>query len=737
VLVTTSILRFRQRAAIGAAALTLAAISTAGGQARLNKYGYPEKRAPRPTAAAITPEDLMTRLYIFADDSMQGRQYGRVGNMIGTNYIANELRRLGLRPAGDSGTYFQRLAMVQRRFTDRSTLTVDGASLRFNTDFVPVPTPRAPKPIQNVQVVFGGTAGDTSTMISPEQAAGKLVLFLSAPGGGGGAAGRGGQAGGDPGAASPNACLAVLNPGAGPQRGGRGGLQGGGGVNLATRYSTAAALGTIDLDLVPPGRRGMLNNPIAVAAPRPPAIPRAPIIVTRNGVTGTIEAGRLAGGALPGGMTPVQVQRMLDSVVADSLGRARRAAAVAAIERVRSCALADSIAVSHGAQTMMGPGGIAAADSAAMASLGPAGGRGGRGGGGGGGGRGGATGGGFDNSVPLATIRLTRAAAERLLGASLDGMSRGSVGRTVSASLAWEERDASDWARNVVAMVPGSDPALKGQYVLLSAHNDHVGFTANTLDHDSVKAVNDAVMRFRLGKKVGDLIAETAQERQSITVNVDSLRKIRPARPDSINNGADDDGSGSMALLEIAEFISKMPVKPRRSTLFVWQTGEEAGGLQGSAYFASHPTVPIDSIVANINLDMVGRGRAEDIPGGGPTYLGVVGSGFLSSDLARVVASTNVRQKTPLALDPKFDLFTTWPGYNSIYTRSDHYSYARQCIPIAFFFTGLHGDYHQRTDEPQYIDYPHLSLITNFIKDVVVELGTRPDRPSLDKPCVR
>jgi Zn-dependent M28 family amino/carboxypeptidase len=159
--------------------------------------------------------------------------------------------------------------------------------------------------------------------------------------------------------------------------------------------------------------------------------------------------------------------------------------------------------------------------------------------------------------------------------------------------------------------------------------------------------------------------------------------------------------------------------------------------LNGSAYFATHPTVPVDSIVADINIDMIGRGRAEDIPGGGPTYLGVVGSGFLSQDLAQVVASTNLKQRQPLDLDPKFDLPTIWPGYNNIYQRSDHYNYARQCIPIAFFFTGLHGDYHQRTDEAQYIDYPHYSLITNYIRDVVLELDSRAQRPSLDKPCTR
>jgi hypothetical protein len=507
----------------------------------------------------------------------------------------------------------------------------------------------------------------------------------------------------------------------------------------------AAAVAVIDLDLTPVGRRAFINNPIANETQQPPATPRPPIVVTRGGQIGTVDNGLIVGGTLPGGMTAAQLQQSIDSMRADSLARLRRLALFNAQERVATCATQDSIAVSHGASSMMGPGGRAAADSAALGSVGVFGGGRGGAGGRGGGGRGGA-GGGAAGEAPTASIRLTQAAAAQVLGRSPAGMASGTAGKTVTANLAWEERDASDWTRNVVAVIPGSDPALKGQYVLLSAHNDHVGYSTlpnnpavfSVADHDSLKAWNDARQRLRLSQLAGDLVPDSliAAQVAALRINVDSLRRIRPARPDSINNGADDDGSGSMAILEIAEYIARMPVKPKRSTIFVWQTGEE-GGLRGSAYFATHPTVPIDSIVANINIDMIGRGRAEDIPGAGPTYVAVVGSGFMSSELANVVAGVNQKQKQPLALDRRFDSFTTWPGYNNIYGRSDHFNYARQCIPIAFFFTGLHGDYHQRTDEAQYIDYPHFNLITNYIRDVVVELGTRAQRPSLDKPCIR
>ena len=217
----------------------------------------------------------------------------------------------------------------------------------------------------------------------------------------------------------------------------------------------------------------------------------------------------------------------------------------------------------------------------------------------------------------------------------------------------------------------------------------------------------------------------------SIRVNMDSIRKIHPkVRLDSIRNGADDDGSGSMAVLEIAEAIQAMKVKPKRSILFVWHTGEEAG-LVGSAFFTTNPTVPIDSVVAQINIDMIGRGRAEDLPGGGPDYVGVVGSFFDSKDLGETVAAVNKKSAKPLAFDYKFDSTITWSGYNNIYGRSDHFNYARQGVPIAFFFTGLHGDYHQSSDEAEFIDYPHYARITNYLKDVVVEVGNGP-RPRMN-----
>ena len=169
--------------------LALAATSVARAQAtgKLNKYGNPATVTPAPTTSAITARDLQIRLYQFADDSMQGRQVGRIGNMKGTSYIAAEAKRLGLVPAGDNGTYFQVLPYHIHQFTNHSRLTANGNPLAWMQDWVAVPGSRAPRPISGVDVIFGGTTGDTINQISAAQAMGKFVVLLPAPSGAAGA----------------------------------------------------------------------------------------------------------------------------------------------------------------------------------------------------------------------------------------------------------------------------------------------------------------------------------------------------------------------------------------------------------------------------------------------------------------------------------------------------------------------------------------------------------------------
>jgi hypothetical protein len=297
-----------------------------------------------------------------------------------------------------------------------------------------------------------------------------------------------------------------------------------------------------------------------------------------------------------------------------------------------------------------------------------------------------------------------------------------------TASLELTSMETSVPARNVVAVLPGSDPRLAGQYVAIGAHNDHDPVLAEGVDHDSLRAM--AALRGRLAASLPAGQRPTPPQLAALRVNVDSLRALRPARSDWIKNGADDDGSGTVALLEIAEAMASAPERPKRSILFVWHAAEELG-LLGAAYFTEHPTVPIDSIVAQLNMDMVGRGGTDDIAGGGPQYVQLVGSRRLSKELGDLVETVNARRAAPFVFDYSLDA----DGHPlRIYCRSDHAMYARHGIPVTFFTTGLHLDYHQVTDEPQYILYDKLAELTQLVRDVAWEVGERAERPKVDGP---
>jgi hypothetical protein len=325
---------------------------------------------------------------------------------------------------------------------------------------------------------------------------------------------------------------------------------------------------------------------------------------------------------------------------------------------------------------------------------------------------------------PMAIV-VTASAAESIMGAPLASLQPGAHGTSISANILFVERPVEAPARNVIAILRGSDPTLRNEYVAIGAHSDHLGMLARPVDHDSLRAFN-RIMRPQGAQTPAS--QPSAQQWLAIHSILDSLRKIRPARLDSVYNGADDDGSGSVALLEIAEAFASGK-RPRRSIIMVWHTGEEAG-LLGSAWFAGHTTVPHDSIVAQLNMDMVGRGAATDLPTGGPRNLQVIGSRRLSTDLGNIVDSVNAQRSVTYQIDYTFDA----PGnVMNRYCRSDHYMYARSGIPIAFVSRGYHQDYHQVTDEAQYIDYEGLANVAGFVHDVAVAVADRSDRVRIDK----
>ena len=330
-----------------------------------------------------------------------------------------------------------------------------------------------------------------------------------------------------------------------------------------------------------------------------------------------------------------------------------------------------------------------------------------------------------DTAHDPTVLLVTPDAARAFFPRSLDSAKVGDAGATIVHGVTLTATPAA--ARNVVAILPGSDPKLKGEYVAMGAHNDHIGLNPAGVDHDSLRAYDIALHQLGAGDPFSDI---DPAKRATIHVNVDSLHRLRPARRDSINNGADDDGSGTVALLEIAENLAADPHRPKRSILFVSHTAEELG-LFGSQYFTDHPTVPRDSIVAQLNMDMIGRGDSADIVGGGPNYLELVGSRRLSTELGDILEAVNKTEKPPFVFDYQFDA----NGHpENIYCRSDHYEYARYGIPIVFFTTGQHEDYHQVTDEPQYIDYDHLARVASFVRDVAIDLANLDHRPVVDKP---
>jgi peptidase M28-like protein len=354
----------------------------------------------------------------------------------------------------------------------------------------------------------------------------------------------------------------------------------------------------------------------------------------------------------------------------------------------------------------------------------PAGGRGGRGGRG-------AFGGG--NAINLT---VTPRVAAAMLGKAADKAARGDRGGQVSIDVQMQTTAAP--TRNVVAILPGTDPVLKNEYIVIGAHSDHVGLSAvrPIVEHDSLKAYN-IVARVE-GADTRNAPKPTDEQWARINAIKDSLRKLYPARLDSISNGADDDGSGSVSILEIAEAFAKGNVKPKRSLIFIWQIGEEKG-LWGSQWFTNHPTVPRDSIVADLNLDMVGRGAASDITGrdkddhelsGAENYLQLVGSRRLSTELGDIAEQVSASEPMPF----KFDYSMDANGHpQNIYCRSDHANYARYGIPVIFFTTGGHADYHQVTDEPEYIQYQHMARVDKLVFDIAVKVGDLDHRVLVDK----
>ena len=226
---------------------------------------------------------------------------------------------------------------------------------------------------------------------------------------------------------------------------------------------------------------------------------------------------------------------------------------------------------------------------------------------------------------------------------------------------------------NVLGYIEGTD--LKHELIIITAHYDHLG------KHDSL-----------------------------------------------IFNGADDDASGTVATLEIAEafMLAKKEGKgPRRSILIMPVSGEEKG-LLGSKYYTDHPVYPLDKTIANLNIDMIGRvGDFKD----NPNYVYLIGSDMLSQDLHNISEEVN-KKYIGLELDYTFN---KEDDPNRYYYRSDHYNFAKNNIPVIFYFNGIHEDYHKPTDTIEKINFKKIEKISRLIFLTAWELANREERIVVDK----
>ncbi|HWG58130.1 MAG TPA: M28 family peptidase [Candidatus Acidoferrales bacterium] len=264
-------------------------------------------------------------------------------------------------------------------------------------------------------------------------------------------------------------------------------------------------------------------------------------------------------------------------------------------------------------------------------------------------------------------------------------------------------RSEQGHAENVVGILEGGDPVLKSEYVVISAHLDHIG-----------------------------------------------LSQVPLPDGDNINNGADDDGSGSTGLLAIARSFAQgaqRGVRPKRSIIFLWNGGEEKG-LWGSRYFTEFPPVDLSKVVANLNMDMIGRTKGPGYSDPDPTHalvnpgeVFVVGPNISSDDLEKTIETVNNNfQKLALnhfydatAPDATHDNLGPKPNGQRIFYRSDHYNFAKMGIPIAFFCDGLHPDYHRPTDSPDKLDFREIQQVSQTVAAVAWVLGTEPGRPKLNQ----
>lgn len=294
------------------------------------------------------------------------------------------------------------------------------------------------------------------------------------------------------------------------------------------------------------------------------------------------------------------------------------------------------------------------------------------------------------NSLPVVTVGT--AVANQILAAAntsvaevkksiAESLKPASKELNLPVSFSAKMNEESVRAENVLGFLEGSDPKLKHEVLVVTAHYDHIGIEKD------LNAV------------------------------------------DKINNGADDDGSGTTGVIMMAEAFAKAKKAghgPKRSILFMTVVGEEKG-LWGSEWYSEHPVFPLANTIANLNIDMIGRGD-DDRPGDN-NFVYIIGSDMLSDDLDRIGKKAN-KDYVNIVLDEKYNNRT---DPNRFYYRSDHYNFAKHGIPVIFYFNGVHKDYHRPGDEVSKIDFPMLTKRTQLVYYTAWELANGKSRPVVNK----
>lgn len=296
----------------------------------------------------------------------------------------------------------------------------------------------------------------------------------------------------------------------------------------------------------------------------------------------------------------------------------------------------------------------------------------------------------MEKRAAMPSIRVTTATANEILKAAgttvaeLQQKINSAVkpaSQTIKISIAASAKkdEVKVRAENVLGFLEGSDPVLKDEILVITGHYDHIGLTTSGTD--------------------------------------------------KVNNGADDDGSGTTGVLLIADAFVKAKKAgkgPKRSILFMTVVGEEKG-LLGSEWYSEHPVFPMEKTITDLNIDMIGR--VDDDHAADPNYIYIIGSDMLSSDLNATGIKAN-NDYVKMNLDMRYNNRT---DPNQFYYRSDHYNFAKHNIPVIFYFNGVHADYHQPGDEVSKINFDMLAKRAQLVYYTAWELANGAKRPAVDK----